>query len=828
MKKYTYLILFSFFLVTGLWAQPDEVMQRYGCHFRKCDAHCAPLTPEKKAAIFASNSRSDSFDIIHYNIKVDITSYTSKKLKGECTVFYSPKMEGLNTITLDLLGLTVDSLKSTTGENLAFTHQGISLVVTLPAALAVGETGALTVWYQGTPIQSPSGFGGVYYESNYIYNLSIGLTDDPHNFGHAWFPCFDNFVERSSYEMSFLTTLPYRTYASGDFVEETPGPDSTKVWRKYQQNVPSCTYHISFAAADYGQLVRPHTNLWGDEYPIEILAHHSDTTRAKNACFNYLHEALDCFEHWFGPYPYNKVGYAMATRGAMENPGNTIYPDFLIDPNNNDQNLNILTHELAHQWWGNVVTVGSESDMWVKEGNAEYGAHLFVEHFLGETVAIGVERQNNVDMLYRAHYDDGAFLPLSPMPHEITYGVTTYNKGALTIHNLRYYLGDSLFRTGMTHLQTALRYEAMDAYEMRDSLTAYTGVDMTDFFADWILNPGWSDFSLDSCVVTPLADGNFQASVHVRQGLRASTHFHHNAPVEVNFRKADGTFENRKMVAAGEKGSATFILPYEPRFCVLNRTQKMNLAQVTFDKVVKTTGSVNGINTSFSMNVKNVPAGDSAYVWFEHHWSAPEVTPGLPSTVKISTNHYWNINGNWPDGFIGNGIIRYDRGTQNAELDADLLATTPEDSLIVLYRPGAGYEWIRYPRAVVLAVGSMTDGIGVLRLDTMVRGEYALATGFMDFPVSTAAPEKAVTTLDVSPNPTSGDVQIFVNNALDADCNVVLYTLWGTQVRQESLSALGGNGFAEWQLENLPAGIYMLQVQDKFGKPIAVEKVVKN
>lgn len=824
MKNIYALLLFTFTTAVA-WAQPGEV-QRYGCHFRMCDAHCEPLTAQKQAEIAASNARSDSFDIEHYNIKIDISNYLSKILRGECTVHFAPKMTDLNTITLDLLGLTVDSIKTTDGDPLTFTHQGISLVVNLPAAYPVGESHALTVWYHGTPIQSPSNFGGVYFESNYIYNLSIGLTDDPHNFGHAWFPCFDNFEERSSYDLAFLTTLPFRAYAVGDFQGETPGPDSTQVWRSYKLDVPSCTYHVSFAAADYGQLVREHTNLWGDTYPVEILAQHGDTTWAKNACFNYLDGALDCFEYWYGPFPYSRVGYAMTTRGAMENPGNIIYPVSLINPNSNEQNINILSHELAHQWWGNVVTVGSEYDMWVKEGNAEYAAHLFIKHYFGDDAYIDVIKQNNFNMLSRAHYEDGGFLPLSPMPHEITYGTTTYNKGAMTMRNMHYYLGDSLYRSGMTALQTAMRYEAMDAYEMRDTLGQLTGVDLTDFFADWIFNPGWSDFALDSCVVKQLPNGNYEAKVAVRQGLRASGHYHHNVPLEVDFKKADGTVEVRRMVAAGEKGSAVFELPFEPQFCMLNRNQSLNLAHISYEKVVKTVGSVNGTNTGFSLNVKNVPAGDSAYVWMEHHWSAPEVTPGLPSTVKISKNHYWNINGIWPDGFVGNGVIRYDKGTSNAELDADLLTGVSEDSLIVLYRPGAGYEWVRYPRTVILGVGSSNDGVGILRVDTMVRGEYALATGYMDFPVGTVAPQTPVAALDIAPNPTTGELQIMVDNAATAG-SLTLFNLYGMPVMTEKMPQNAVNGYFNWQIGELPAGLYFVQVLDRYGKPLAVEKVVK-
>lgn len=826
MKK-IYTLLFFFIATVALQAQPTD-SELLGCHYRKRNLHCEPLTAQRIAEINAANLRSDTFDIVHYNIKTDISSYSSKKIKGECSVFFAPKMPNLTSITLDLLGLTVDSVKNAAGESLSFNHQGLSLLINFPTAYAQGDTNSITVWYQGTPIQSPSDFGGVYFESNYIYNLSIGLTDDPHNFGHAWFPCFDNFEERSTYELSFLTTLPFRTYATGDFVAETPLPnDNQKVWRSYTLDVPSCTYHVSFAAADYGHIVRPHTNLWGEEYPIELLAHHSDTTKTKNACINYLHEALDCFEYWFGPYPYNKVGYAIATRGAMENPGNTIYPASLIEPGNLSVNISILTHELAHQWWGNVVTVGSEADMWVKEGNAEYGAHLFIEHLSGEDAFVELEKANNLDMLKNAHISDGAYLPLSPMPHSITYGTTTYNKGAMTMHNLRYYLGDSLFRSGMTYLQTALRYEAMDAYEMRDTLSAFTGVDLTDFFADWIFNPGWADYALDSCVVTPLANGTFQADVHVRQGLRASNHFHHNTPVEVNFRKANGDLESVKMMVAGEHGSGSFILPFEPTFCMLNRNQKLNLAQVNYEKDITAPGSVSAGNTGFTMTVKAVPPSDTAFFWAEHHWSAPEITPNLPSTVKLSSTHYWRVDGVWPEGFVTNGVFRYDDGSTNTELDADLLVPTPEDSIMLLWRPGAGHEWQLCPRTTQLTFTSTTDGFGIFRADTMLRGEYAFATGYIEQISGTQTPKTDLAGMEVFPNPTKGDVQVFVKNPMSNECVLSVNTLWGVEVYSEIIPSYNGNGLFEWNTEALPAGVYLLQLTDNSGKVIAVEKLIK-
>lgn len=812
-------------LYSSVGAQPSTDLHQYGCHFTKHHLHksLTPISPEMEAAIAASNSRSDTFDILNYNIKVDITSYTSKKLKGECTVLFTPKLENIPSITLDLRGLQVDSIKWADGSNLAFTHQDINLTITLPAPLNLGETGAITVWYQGTPIQSPSGFGGVYFESNYIYSLSIGLTDTPHNFGHAWFPCFDNFVERSAFELSFLTTLPFRAYASGDFVTETPA-DSATVWRTYRMDIPACTYHVSFAAAQYGELKQPHIGSDGTLYPIELLAKYGDTTKTKNACFNYLHEALDCFEYWFGPFPYNRVGYAMATRGAMENPGNTIYPDFLILPENFAQHLNILSHELAHQWWGNVVTVGSAADMWVKEGNAEYGAHLFHEYFYSKESAIELEKRNNYDMLLNAHYDDGAFLALSPMPKSITYGSTTYNKGALTIHNLRQYLGDSLFRTGMTHLQTALRYEAMDAYEMRDSLSAATGVNLTDFFNDWVFQPGWADYALDSMTIQPLANGQYDVRVHVRQGLRAATHFHHNTPLDVDFRKPDGTFETKQLLVAGEKGIGSFQLNYAPIYCAVNRNHSLNLGQVTYEKAITAPGTFGAPNTLLSINVKNVPANDSAWVWVAHHWSAPDQTPALPSTVRISGRHYWTVEGNWPAGYVANGIFRFDNGIQNAELDADVAPSgVHEDSLLLLYRPGAGHEWVRFPRVKLFTVGSSVDGFGLLRADTMLAGEYAIASGYMDISVASSEPISKVLELQVSPNPVQDQLLVQWETVGMPESVLELVDLNGKLIQRE----IHPTGNVRWSMNNLPSGTYLVRLLAADQTLLGANKVVK-
>ncbi|MCC7246817.1 MAG: hypothetical protein IT269_14120, partial [Saprospiraceae bacterium] len=588
MKQFFTLFLFT--LVTHvLYSQPAD-LQRYGCRFAHQHLNHLPLTAERQAAQAASNARSDTFDILHYRIFTDLTETTAKTISGNTEVFFSPKLPDIGNITLDLLALTVDSVQTLSGQPLAYTHQGLSLKITLQEALAVGDTGSLRVFYHGKPIQSTSNFGGVYFDAGYIYNLSIGLNDDPHNFGHAWFPCFDNFQERSTYEMSFMTVAPYRAYAVGDFVSEFPiGPNRSL--RSYKMDLPLATYQVSFAAANYGEVKGNIEGAFGDDIPLLLLSKLPDTNKVKTAFLPYIGDAVRGFELWYGRHTWNRVGYAMTTRGAMENPGNIIYPDFLIQPANLSTHLEIMSHELAHHWWGDVVTVGSESDMWIKEGPAEYGSHQFFEYIDGKNEFIERLRANTHTVLKNAHYDDGGFLPLSPMPHEVTYGTHTYNKGAMVMHNLRAYLGDSLFASGMQHLQEAFRFDNMNAYEMRDTLSAFTGVDLTDFYEDCVFSPGFTDIDVETVTLAPNNNtpGHFYATVKVRQQVRAAPHLYHNVPVEVNFRSATGQTADFSMVVPAEEGVATFDVPFEPAMTYLNGSQRLNTACIAFDKVAKTT-----------------------------------------------------------------------------------------------------------------------------------------------------------------------------------------------------------------------------------------------
>ena len=433
--------------VSVVHAQPEYI----GCHHRHNQFAHIELTPEALVARQASIERSDSFDVLHHDMMIDLTGFDQSILRGEVLIYYRVLADSANHFTLDLLDLTIDSI-TIDGHKTDYSRNGFFVHIELPETTYAGDTNSVMVSYHGTPTVSTGGFGGFYFEGGYAYNLGINLIGEPHNFGRSWFPCFDNFVERATYNIDIVTSKGRKGYAVGHFIGESSMEGDT-ILRSYEMRKPLPTYLVGVAASNYVEDNYVHNGVFGD-VPVQIVAKPDDIEEAKQSLV-FLPDAIDCLEHWYGPYVWNRVGYVMTVKGAMEHSSNIAYPAFSVD--GGELSTRLMTHELCHHWWGNQVTLNYAPDMWIKEGNAEYGAHLIEEYIGGYEPFREAVRNNHHRVITTAHIDDGDYIALSPLSQENTYGTHTYYRGASMLHNMRQYMGDSLFRLGQT--QTLLDNE---------------------------------------------------------------------------------------------------------------------------------------------------------------------------------------------------------------------------------------------------------------------------------------------------------------------------------------------------------------------------------
>ncbi len=743
----------------------------------------------------ALNNRSDTIDVLNYIINLDMTDYAGHIIKGNCEVSFSPKINGISNIALDLLELNVDSI-TLQGALLTYTYNDTLLNITLPTSLNTSDTSSIVVYYNGIPQQDASGWGGFYYQSGYTFNLGVGFSANPHNYGRVWFPCFDNFVERSSYEFNIITAQGMKAHCNGSLVNETIINADT-ISRNWVLNEEIPTYLACVAVAAYETVDINHAGINGS-VPIELVAKASDTTNMKNS-FTHLTDAIDIYEDNYGPYRWNKVGFSLVpfSSGAMEHATNIAYP--LSAANGSLGSETLMAHEFAHHWWGNLVTCKTAEDMWINEGMASYSEHLFLEKVYDHDAYINEVINNHAAILQFAHVNEGGYLPISGVPHEYTYGDHTYKKGASVAHNMRAYMGDSLFFYGLRSITNNYQFKDISASQFRDELIASTGVDMNNFFNDWVFSPGYSHFSIDSSEV--VQNGvNFDVTVHVKQKLKGATNFHVNTPVEVTFFDATWGKIDTVIIVSGQYTTVTVTIPFTPVLTIVNNNNKLNQARTEDQLVITGTGTKTLNLSNFVLTTSSIV--DSALMQIEHHWVAPDSIKNNPYNYRISKSRYWSVKGILPSTYTATAKLVYDGKASAGYLDAGLVSQT-EDSLILLYREDAKSDWIEYPYYTKNMLGT-TPAYGWINISSLLLGEYTFANGIT--PTSINEELDLQNNIIIYPNPTDSFFWI-EGKSYNKDTRVKVFDLAGKLIYSIKFNKKQKINTSKWR-----AGTYIISL----------------
>ncbi len=663
----------------------------------------------------AQPNHSDTLDVLHYDINLDITNISGKTISGNTVLSVTPKIDNLAYFPLDLLALTVDSVF--VNDTLCSFSYNDTLIHILPAhAYNSQDTVLLKVFYHGHPVTDPSGWGGFYFSgSSTAYNLGVGFQDIPHNYGRVWFPCLDDFNDRATYDFIITTADNLTAVCNGTMEQVTDNGDGTKTWHwTLHQSIP--TYLASVAVSNYVAVTDTFNSMTGP-IPIGIYVLPGDSVDAIGS-FSHLKQILAGFEKYFGPYRWERVGYVGVpfNSGAMEHATNIAYPSAVINGSSTYEYL--YAHELSHHWFGDYLTCASAEDMWINEGWAVFAESFYHEFLYDKPTYVSYLMSRHANAIRMAEFDDGGVYPLYPMPQNTTYGTTTYDKGASVVHTLRNYLGDTLFFNAVKAYVTAFGLKNASSYDLRDFLTNYTGVDMTDFFDGWVFSPGYPHFSVDSFSVVPNGS-NYNVTVYVRQRLRERTNFTNSNRVEVTFSDDLWHFQAEEVDFSGEFGQASFSLPFAPTHAYMDLNQKMCDARTTNSNTITSATTVNFPNTYLTLYVNQL--SDSAFIQVEHNWVAPDSFKNPIAGLYLTDKRYWKVEGILPNTFNITARFRYSVTTTGsyAHLDYGFLTNSP-DSLVLLYRRNTADDW-----HITNAYKQGSNSNGYMTLDTLMIGEYA-------------------------------------------------------------------------------------------------------
>jgi hypothetical protein len=752
--------------------------------------HCQSakhLAPNLSVLTAPENLRSDTADILKYTVALNVTDFTTNTISGNTIVRFSPKINGLDYLCLDLLELIVDSVTYNNSQ-LTWNYNDTLLRVNLPAAFNTTDTLDVCVYYHGAPVMDASGWGGWYFSSGYAFNLGVGFDADPHVYGRVWHPCFDNFSERAKYEFKITTNNGKIAYCNGALTKDTTELSGLRT-RTWVMNDEIPTYLASISVAAYTHINKTFSGQLG-QIPVMLTALPTDTTALKNS-FIHLPDALAGFESFYGPYVWNRIGYCLVpfSSGAMEHATNITYPKAFANGSITYE-ASLMAHEFAHHWWGDHVTCETASEMWINEGMASYSEYLFRDWYYGWQTYIDAIKTNHEDMVHYAHLREGP-LAVSGVPHEYTYGDHVYRKGADMAHTMRGYLGDSLFKVGLNYVQGQKGFKNMSTVEFGQLLSTATGVNMSQFMSDWILNPGWPHFSIDSVKSVSAGGGNYTVDVFVKQKLLIATNFYTNVPLEITFRNSLWQNDVRKIMMSGQTMSFSFTLPFDPIYTGINVDSKISDAVSSKYLKITTVGTKSFVPANLSINVSNVGT-DSSWVRVEHNFTAPDSIKNNTNNYRLNNQHYWKISGIFTPGFQSKGTFSFDGrkvlSGAAAYLDTSLYAYSTIDSVILLYRKNAGDDWKEVEKYTKAFIGGSLSKRGTFVVDTLRAGEYTTANGVSTVLTSVTTIDEESLVAKVYPNPAKNNFTIELPEFDQAKkYRYELYDVSGRKVKEEGI-----------------------------------------
>ncbi|MFQ3584286.1 MAG: M1 family aminopeptidase [Cyanobacteriota bacterium] len=429
----------------------------------------------------------------HIRLQLDL-DLESEIVLGHCQIRLQPVRAGIHTLKLDAVRLGIQSVQ-VDGEAQTFTDDGESLQIQLSQPtgedpLTLEITYRLEKPERGLYFIKPS----AHYPDKPVQVWTQGEDED----SRYWFPCFDYPGQLATSELVVTVPAPYRVMSNGRLlaVEQLPGGRTRYHW--YQEQVHP-TYLMTLAVGDFAE-IQDH---W-QGIPVTYWVEKGREADAKRS-LGKTPAMMEFFSNAFGyPYPYPKYAQVCVADfifGGMENTSTTLLTDrCLMDERAALDYLwteSLVAHELAHQWFGDLLVIKHWSHAWLKEGMATYAEVLWEEYTTGYEEAAYHRYQDQ-----QAYLNEDSSRYRRPMVTHVykeaieLYDCHIYQKGGCVYHMIRHQLGDDLFQKA---IQTFVHNHAHRTVETIDLLRAIdqaTGQNLAPLFDQYVFRGGHPDYKV--------------------------------------------------------------------------------------------------------------------------------------------------------------------------------------------------------------------------------------------------------------------------------------------------------------------------------------------
>lgn len=418
------------------------------------------------------------YDATHYTIALDLDVARGSIDSGDVTID-AVATQALSAFNLDYRGPAIDTI-TVDGAEATWTRAGGELTVNPAQPIASGDPFRVEVAYHGTPDGGNTRFERGWWAAG----DSIFTIGEPGG-ADVWYPVNGHPLDKATYTLAITVPEPYQVVANGRLVSKTDlipeAGKAPKVTYRWENGDPTASYLVLFHAAkmDVDIAAGPEGITLVEAFPEAVMG-------PRLAVFDLVPRMLEVFTDRFGPYPFSSFG-------------NTVFADSSLDAALETQGIvgfdqsavseRTVAHELAHQWFGDSVSLERWQDIWLNEGFARYAETIWAEAAHGKEAARASLQQQigSFANAVRGAGDEGARIG-DPGPDRL-FSEVVYAGGALLLDDLRQTIGDDAFFRLLKEWAARHAYANATTEDFIVLAEEISGRDLDQFFADWLYRP---------------------------------------------------------------------------------------------------------------------------------------------------------------------------------------------------------------------------------------------------------------------------------------------------------------------------------------------------
>lgn len=421
------------------------------------------------------NLGNGGYDVQHYTLDLTVNDVATSDLEGKTTI-KARAAQNLTSFNLDFIGFEITTL-TVNGQPAKFERSRQELTITPSTPLSQNESFTVEVQYQGSPGEMDS--MAIQIQTGWItFDGGSFVLSEPDG-AAGFYPVNDHPLDKATYTFRVTVPDPFEAAANGVLTETSDNGETTTF--TFEARDPMASYLATINIDEFDSETSE------SETGVPIRNYYpTGLPEAIRTPFARQGEMIDYFSEIFGVYPFEVYGALvidMEFGAALETQTMSIFSKAMIDANDPEGSEQVVAHELAHQWFGDSVSLGDWKDIWLNESFATYAQGLWMEHTQG---------REELDAWIRRTYEfvsreQEAMSPPGEPPADRLFNQGVYSWGALCLHALRLEVGDE--KTFFEILKTYQERFAGGNARTADFIAVaeeVSGKELSEFFDSWL------------------------------------------------------------------------------------------------------------------------------------------------------------------------------------------------------------------------------------------------------------------------------------------------------------------------------------------------------